>query len=108
MAHGLAGEKRKRVLAAIAAERTAGFKKSQLMASKDKACMEKAASQVHHSSLSSSLPLSLSLSLSPSLSPSPPRPRQPIMDTGERGNDRPGFGVHSITQKLSAYNIIRI
>jgi hypothetical protein len=30
------------------------------------------------------------------------------MDRGERGNDRPGFGVHSVTQKLSAYYIIRV
>ncbi len=27
---------------------------------------------------------------------------------GQYGNYRPGFGVHSITQKLSAYNIIRV
>jgi len=30
------------------------------------------------------------------------------MGAGQRGNDRLGFGVHSITQKLSAYNIIRV
>ncbi len=30
------------------------------------------------------------------------------MGAGQCGNDRPGFGVHSITQKLSAYNIIRV
>ncbi len=29
-----------------------------------------------------------------------------MMDRGECGNDRPGYGVHSVTQKLSAYNII--
>ncbi len=30
------------------------------------------------------------------------------MGAGQCGNDRPGFGVHSITQKLSAYNNIRV
>jgi hypothetical protein len=30
------------------------------------------------------------------------------MDRGECGNDRPEFGVHSVTQKLSAYNVIRV
>ena len=31
-----------------------------------------------------------------------------IMDARQCGNDRPGFGVHSVTQKLRAYNIIRV
>jgi hypothetical protein len=30
------------------------------------------------------------------------------MGAGQCGNDQPGFGVHSITQKFSAYNIIRV
>ncbi len=30
------------------------------------------------------------------------------MGAGQCGNDRPGFGVHSITQKLSAFSIIRV
>ncbi len=30
------------------------------------------------------------------------------MGAGQCGNYRPGFGVHSITQKLSAYNIMRV
>jgi hypothetical protein len=30
------------------------------------------------------------------------------MGAGQCGNYQPGFGVHSITQKLSAYNIIRV
>ncbi len=34
--------------------------------------------------------------------------RAGVMGAGQCGNDRPGFGVHSITQKSSAYNIIRV
>ncbi len=30
------------------------------------------------------------------------------MGASQCGNGRPGFGVHSVTQKLSAYNIIRV
>ena len=30
------------------------------------------------------------------------------MGASHCGNDRPGFGVHSVTQKLRAYNIIRV
>jgi hypothetical protein len=30
-----------------------------------------------------------------------------IMDASQCGNDRPGFGLHSVSQKLSAYNIVR-
>ena len=31
-----------------------------------------------------------------------------IIEARQCGNDRPGFGVHSVTQKLRAYNIIRV
>jgi hypothetical protein len=31
-----------------------------------------------------------------------------FMDIGECGNDRPGFGVQPVSQKLVAYNIIRV
>ncbi len=37
-----------------------------------------------------------------------PVPGGVTMDRGECGNDRPGFGVHSVTHKLNAYNIIRV
>ena len=30
------------------------------------------------------------------------------MCASQCGNDQPGFGVHSVTQKLSAYNNIRV
>ncbi len=30
------------------------------------------------------------------------------MGASQCGNDRPGFGVHSVTQKLRAYNVIRV
>ncbi len=36
------------------------------------------------------------------------RPERLIVNSVGEGGDRPGFGVHLVTQKLSAYNIIRV